>query len=68
MMEQYRAALVENKPTPELKVTYKRDPLLESAVVRVNSLTEQVELQKRRIARLEALVAELTRYVERVSR
>lgn len=65
MIEQYVAALVDVKKEPQVKVTYTRDPLLESAVDRVNRLVETVEIQQRRINRLEALVAELTRIAQR---
>ena len=65
MIEQYVAGLVDAKKEPKLTVTYTRDPLLESAVDRVNRLTQTVEVQQRRINRLEALVAELTRIAQK---
>ena len=65
MIEQYVAGLVDAKKESKVQVTYARDPLLETAVDRVNRLVETVEIQQRRINRLEALVAELTRIAQR---
>lgn len=40
-----------------------RDPLLESAVNRVNQLTSIVEAQARQLRRLEAQLSELQRFI-----
>lgn len=45
-----------------------RDPLLESAVQRVNQLTALVEAQARQLRRLESQLSELQRYVASTKR
>lgn len=61
-MEQYRYNPANKGPTRAQQLDL-RDPLLESAVQRVNQLSGIVEAQQRQLSRLEAQIAELQRFI-----